>query len=460
LVRTLPHKSFLRARILKAGVWTICQHGFEISTRLVSNLILTRLLVPEAFGLMAAAGSLVSGLVLIGDFGIRTVVLQSPAGDQDWFLRTAWTLQVIRGFGLWILLVVFCVFINLPPVRSYLPAYSVFATPEFSLVTAVIGFSVALGGLESMAIPLSLRRLHFRPLVLLDLAARALSLPIMIVWAWAAPSVWALVVGSLVSSAVRMTLSHVLLPGPRMSWKLNRDYVREIVHFGKWIGVSSTGTFISQQSDQIVLGFLLPTSALGTYAIAKTLIETSMSLLERLNSQLTIPVMSEVNRQSHREFKEKYYRFRLPFDLLAPLIGGILLSTGSLVISVLYDQRYSAAGPMVQILSVALPTYPALLFGAALAAVGVPRLAAAVSILQAISLLTFVFIGYALASISGAIWGIALHKLVPTAAIFIFARQRHWLDLYKEFRVVAIFVAGILGGKGLILIVETIRFWI
>ena len=457
-MRASPHTPGLRQRILKAGGWTVGQHAVELVTRLVSTLIMTRLLFPEAFGQLAAGGSLVAGLILISDFGIRTVILQSPNGEHEDFLRTAWTLQVLRGLVLWLILLVLCALISLPAIRGFLPAYSVFATPQFSAVTATMGLSVAVSGLESTVVPLNMRRLNLRPIVFLDLAARSFSFPAMIAFAWFWPSVWALVSGLLVYNILRMIFSHLLVPGPRMLWRWNGAYFSEIVHFGKWIGLSSAGTFISQQSDQLILGLLLPTSLLGTYSIAKTLIEAPLSLLERLNSSLTVSVMSEVNRRDSREFKKKFYQFRLLFDCFAPLLAGIFFSMGSFIINFLYDKRYEGAGPILETLSLSLIAYPALLFGTALAAAGIPRLAAAISVLQAFSLLTFTTLGYVIGGVTGVIWGIALHKFLPAATILLLAQQRRWFDLYKEFRVPIMFVVGVVAGKVLVMIASALGF--
>jgi O-antigen/teichoic acid export membrane protein len=133
-----------------------------------------------------------------------------------------------------------------------------------------------------------------------------------------------------------------------------------------------------------------------------------------------------------------------------------LFATGSLIVGVLFDSRYAGAGPMVQILAVALVTYPTLLFGAAFAAVGEPRIAATVSVLQAASLIAFLLLGYAIAGVLGAIWGIALHKIIPTAIISFVARRRQWLNLYKELRIVLLFIIGAALGEGLLVVAHAL----
>lgn len=447
-----PHTLGLYQRILRAATWDIGAYGADVLTRLVSTIVLTRLLFPEAFGLIALASSLIAGLALISDFGIRTVVIQSSRGDDDGFLRSAWTLQIWRGLLLWLILVVLCLVIGFPTVRQEFPAESVFASADFSLVTSAMGLNLILGGIESTAVYLNVRRLNFRPIVVLELASRLLSLPVVILWAWLSPSVWALVGGGLIAGILRVIISHIFMPGPLMSLNWNRQHFREIVRFGKWIAVSSTATFVSAHSERIILGFLVSASALGLYAISKTLIDVIFGLFERLNSSLTLPVLGEVisQGQDNRSFKDKYYRFRFPIECTAGLSGGILFSVGSFVIQTVFDLRYADAGPMVQILAVGIIAYPANFIAGAFTAHGEPWVVAVTSILRATSLVICIAAGYLLGGFLGCIWGIALHAMIPAAIILLLAHRRKWIDIWKEIRIVLIFIVGILIGEGIL----------
>ena len=81
----------LRARMLRAAGWLLGGNISSQALRLLSNLILTRLLVPEAFGLVAAANTLYFALVMFSDLGIWQSVVKSERGTQARFLGTAWT---------------------------------------------------------------------------------------------------------------------------------------------------------------------------------------------------------------------------------------------------------------------------------------------------------------------------------------------------------------------------------
>ena len=92
----------LRARAIRGSALTISSFAAANIFRLASNLILTRILFPEAFGLMALVSVFITSLHMFSDLGLNTSVIRSDRGDDPRFLNTAWTVQVIRGCVLWI----------------------------------------------------------------------------------------------------------------------------------------------------------------------------------------------------------------------------------------------------------------------------------------------------------------------------------------------------------------------
>ncbi|MFN3500356.1 MAG: oligosaccharide flippase family protein, partial [Pannonibacter indicus] len=64
--------------------------GGQQLLRLASNLALTRLLFPEAFGLMALIQTFMVGLQMFSDIGIRPSIIQNKRGEEADFLNTAW----------------------------------------------------------------------------------------------------------------------------------------------------------------------------------------------------------------------------------------------------------------------------------------------------------------------------------------------------------------------------------
>jgi O-antigen/teichoic acid export membrane protein len=443
-----------RKKIVSAGIWTAGAYGIELTTRLISNVVLTRLLFPEAFGLVAASTSLIVGLTLVSDLGVRALVIQSPHGDQEDFLRSAWVFQASRGLILWSILALVCGLLAIPAVRAVFAPDSVFANPSFPLLTVALGFGLVLGGLESASIALNLRLLNYRSVAVVDLAGKILPVPIMIGLSLLYPSVWVLVAGSFAGGILRVALSHTLVPGPRMALKWSAEHFREIVAFGKWITVSSIASFVGSQSDIILLGFLLPGAGLGVYFIARTLTDAIEGLLERLNATLTLPVLSQVLRDNPDNLRNRYYRFRLPIDVIAAAGAGALVASANDLVALLYDPRYAQAGPMLQLLALGLFLYPIQIIRSAFTAIGRTRSVATVSMIQATSLIGCLLFGFLTFGTLGAVAGIAINRILPSVFMLRLALREGWISVIHELRVVPIFAVGFVVAKAIILVLK------
>src|ERR1700691_1997111 len=91
----------LKRRVFSAGAWSLAGYALSFVIRLGSNLVMTRLLVPSMFGVVAIAQLVIVGLSLFSDVGIKPSVIQSKRGSEPDFLNTVWTTQILRGFILW-----------------------------------------------------------------------------------------------------------------------------------------------------------------------------------------------------------------------------------------------------------------------------------------------------------------------------------------------------------------------
>src|SRR5581483_9669453 len=90
-------RTSLKQRVLNAGIWSFAAFAVSQVIRLGSSLLLTRLLVPEMFGVMAIAQMVMVGLQLFSDVGLKQTIIQSGRGSDPAFLNTAWVVQILRG---------------------------------------------------------------------------------------------------------------------------------------------------------------------------------------------------------------------------------------------------------------------------------------------------------------------------------------------------------------------------
>ena len=75
---------------IRSTMITLGGYGASAGIRFVSNLLITRLLIPEQFGIMALVNVFISALYLFSDIGVGPNIIQSRRGDDPLFLNTAW----------------------------------------------------------------------------------------------------------------------------------------------------------------------------------------------------------------------------------------------------------------------------------------------------------------------------------------------------------------------------------
>jgi hypothetical protein len=166
---------------------TIFGFGATQALRLASNLILTRLLVPEVFGFMSLCYGLLEGLAMFSAVGEGPAIVRDKRGDDPKFLNTAWTVQSIRGVYLCLASCVFA-----------LPMAHFYGQQQLVALIPVVGLTCVLEGFYSTAIHTARRHLALGRLTLIDLISQVASIVATVVLAYLYRSVWALPLGGLV----------------------------------------------------------------------------------------------------------------------------------------------------------------------------------------------------------------------------------------------------------------------
>lgn len=433
----------LRARIVNAGMWTVTGHVVETLIRLGTSLVMTRLLVPGDFGLMALAITIPTSLGMLSDLGIRSNVIQKSGGLSVDFLRTAWTVQVVRGMLLSVLMLVMAVLFLLPQVRQMIPEGSLLLHPQLPFLLATMGASPAIGAFESVNIFVQERDIKFGPLILRTIVSKILPVPVMMVWALLYPSVWSLVAGGLVAQAVLTLSSHLMIPGPIMKFRWDRRHVRSLLSDGKWIALATAGTFFISQGDRLILAVMFSATQMGLYAIAWTLADIGKSLLQRIHGSITLPVLSELFRTRPERAIKAYYRYRKPIDILAFTSAGFIWVAGPEIIHFLYDDRYADAGWILQVLSLSLVSFPFQMIGASFIANNEWRSSSFNSVIFTASFFASAYVGYALSDSTGVIWAIGLYSWPATLILLARAYRRGWIDPIQEVIMLPLLLLGV-----------------
>lgn len=333
----------LKARVLRSVSLLMMGYGGSQALRLAANLILTRLLFPEAFGLMALVSVVTVGLTMFSDVGTGPSISQNPRGDQPDFLNTAWTIQVIRGLALWAL-----TFLVASPVAGF------YGEPDLALYLPIAGVSLAIAGFNPTRIETAHRHLLVGRLTGLDLASQAIGVAVMVALAFATGSVMALVLGGVVQATAKLALTWFWLPGPANRFRWESAAASELIRFGRWIFLSTAFWFVSSQGDRAILGKFLSLQMLGLYNIGYFLASFPMLLGHTVNQRVMIPVYREkppgASAENHRALRR--LRYGLTMGVLGLLV--VMAYVGPGLVGLMYDDRYALSGVIVTLISFAL----------------------------------------------------------------------------------------------------------
>jgi O-antigen/teichoic acid export membrane protein len=446
----------LRQRALRASTWTLAGHGLSQAIRLAGNLVMTRLLVPEMFGVMTIAYTLLFGVNLLSDLGLSQNIVQHERGKDPQFLNTAWVVQILRGVLIGAVIGLLAFALHVGAGLGLLPAGSVYADPTLPYVIATLSVTAIISGFESTKMALARRDLRVAQITRIELSSQVIGTVCMVIWALGHRSIWALVAGGVVSTFARTWLTHAWLAGPRNRWTWHSESFREIVAFGKWVFLSSVLGFLALSGDRLLLGGLVGADTLGLYSIAYLIVNSIQSALSRLASGVAFPALSEVARERRDQLGSTYYRVRVPFDAATLFLAGALYAAGSVVVQLLYDQRYSGAGAMVEVLAITLLATRCELANQCFLALGKPRLVSLLHVVRAIVLFIAVPAGFTWYGLTGGLWAIVLSFLSAIPVAMVLEGRFRLLHLRRELLLLPALPAGLLVGRVVVALVSAV----
>lgn len=421
-VKRLLRGTELKRKVFTGSFWIAVGFGSQKALQLASNLILTRLLFPEAFGIMALVNVFIMGVTMFSDMGVRPAIIQAKNADDPSLLNTAWTLQIIRGSVLWMLLCALAY-----PVSQF------YGEPTLFPLLCFCGLTAFAAGFRSIDLILAERELNLKKVMLVKLCGQLTGIAAMISLALTYKSVWALAIGTVCGAIVEVILGHLILRNHRHRPGWNTAFAKQIFHFGKWIFWSTIFTFFSGQGVRMIEGRFVTTETLAMIAIAGTIAWMFGELIERFMSSLLFPTLSRIRREEPHKFASILLRLRSRLMFATVPLFGIVSLLSVFIIDLLYDDRYAFAGQVLAILAInsAIRTMPQI-YQSALLAQGNTRLHFMTVGTLACANIAGLIIGYYTAGVLGMLIGSGLGYLTGYCVTLAFVIRSGWVSVKWE----------------------------
>ena len=292
--KTEHFKDDLKQKTLRGGVNTFGAEFFSFGFRIVSNIILARLLLPEHFGLIAMVTALTSIAERFKDLGLSSATVQRKVISHEEVSTLFW---INLGFGIIFMLLV----------ASLSPLIAKFYSDKRLIgITLALSSGFVFGGLTVQHQALLRRQMYFGRLAAIQIISDLSSLTLAIILALKGFGYWALVVKEVMRSLMISigTLSMCpWLPG-KPQWT---GSVFSMLRFGGHISGFNITYFLSRSLDQILLGKFWGAGPLGFYKQAYQLMLVPISQLQFPVDRVAEPALSVLQSEPER-YRQTYAR--------------------------------------------------------------------------------------------------------------------------------------------------------
>ena len=412
----------LESRALKGTYFVVLFYGASLALRMVNSVVLTHLFAPELFGLMALMTTVIVGLTLFSHIGLEDSVIQNARGDEEVFLNTAWTIQTIRGTGIWVVTILLA-----------WPVALFYHEPTMIWLLPILGFGCVIAGFSSPNLLTLSRHLGVGRLSMLELTTQFVLFAATVAFAFISRSIWALAFGRIVSEVFRTAYSYRIAgKGYRPRFVLDKSSVHALVTFGRWILIGTVLTFLAQQSDRLILSKLTTLAMLGIYNIAFQLSDVPRQIILMFSSKVGFPFIAKLAHKPRPEFRQVLLKYRLMVLAVGAFMLTVTICTGDIFIRRVYDNRYHNAAWMIAILAAGL--WHTLLYSTITPAIMSLQKAhynALANLLYFLSLCALLPLGYHFYGMIGAVIAVAVSDL-PMYFVNVFASYRQGLGTLQQ----------------------------
>jgi O-antigen/teichoic acid export membrane protein len=397
----------LSQRVARGGFWVfflrIINRGFSF----VRLIILARILSPDDFGLMGIALLTMSTLETFSQTGFQQALIQKKE-DIKSYLDSAWTVLILRGFILFIILYF---------IAPYAAIF--FDAPEAKPIIRVIGFAILFQAFTNIGVTYFKKEMEFNKEFIYEFSGTLADFIVAVTAVLILKNVWALVLGLLAGNIIRCLVSYLIHPyRPHLSSDLGK--AKELFGFGKWILGSSILIFLITQGDDIFVGKLLGTTALGFYQLAYRISNMPATEITHVISQVTFPAYSKL-QDNIPKLREAYLKVLQLTAFLSFPIAGLIFVLAPDFTKIFLGEKWIPMVPAMQVLCIfgLLRAFNATT-GPIFQAVGKPLILTKISLIQLIFLATII---YPL-TIKGKLIGVSWAVTFANSFCFILAFQK------------------------------------
>jgi PST family polysaccharide transporter len=273
-----------------AGFRKIALSGFMFSAtaqfvkiliQILSVSVLSRLLLPQDFGLIATLSPVITLITLLQDLGLQQAIVQARRIDDAEVNRIFWINIGIGGLLSSLLIAggsMIAVFFN---------------EPKLSTLASWWAIPLLLGAISSQHTALLSRSLRFRTIATIDVCASVAGLAAAFSVAFIFQSYWALYIQVLATSGVTM-IGCWAMSGWNPSSPFRKANALHLLSFGANFAGFNILNFLSRNLDNIIIAKTYGSAAVGNYDRAYKLLLSPIQTLNAPLGRVLLPILGRM----------------------------------------------------------------------------------------------------------------------------------------------------------------------
>lgn len=360
----------LRERAAKGVFWSLIQKWGRAAIAALSFVVLSRLLGPEAFGLVALASVFLDFVEIFLDQGFSAAIIQRPEVDRK-HLDTAFWISIATGTLLTVVNIAASGFIA-----------TFFHEPRLAPILSVLSLGYIFNALSTTQLAVLQRKLAFKSLAARSLIAAVVGGVVGIGMAFAGFGVWSLVGQNLAKSIA----AAVILWGSsdwRPGFNVSMERYKELFGFGINIVGNNILNVTIRHADDFLIGYFLGPTMLGLYTVGYQLLLIIIRLVTEITNTVAFPAFSRLQHEPER-MRRAFYKVTQYTSLISfPIFIGLAVLAPE-VIPTVFGAKWVPSIPVMQVLSMIGILQSVLFFnGSVLRASGKPNWEFAIMCLNA-----------------------------------------------------------------------------
>ncbi len=377
-------------------LWSLVQTGGRQGIGFIVFLVLATLLEPEDFGLLGMALVVTSFVQAFSEVGFGSALIQRQELKPS-HISSVFLLNILLG----ILLTV--VGVALSGLGAWL-----FDIPELKPVIVVLSLGFLINAFSLTHTAIAYRKMKFRELATRDVAAAIAGGLVGIFMAYGGYGVWSLVAQSLVTSIVSTVLVWMMVDIRLPLREASIDALRELWSYSSSMFAFNVLKYFAQNTDRLLVGYLLGSFALGLYTFAFKVVVFPVSVFVGAIGNYLFPKYSKL-QDNVKMIGESYgVILKIINTAVFPLL--VLFVVGSpFFVPYVWGEKWVEAVPVMQILTL-LAFVQSIIspVGQVMKALGRPQWLLRWSVYITLVVLLFIWYGATVYGLEGATWGITI----------------------------------------------------